>query len=121
MGADLPVPPGKPQGQHIQWTLQTMSEQHHPVPAQLILQGQQRLVVSGHSQSLLLTGLAKYLPLICQQQPRLNYNKKVYSDHTEGASQVPSLGDGGGCATGPYRTPTTLDRATKTWCQSSST
>ena len=32
----------------------------------------------------------------------------------EGAPRVHSLGDRGGCATGAYRTPTTLDSATKT-------
>ena len=46
--------------------LQTMLEHHHPAPAQLILHGKLRLVVSGHSQSLQLTGLGKSLPLACQ-------------------------------------------------------
>ena len=71
------------------------------------------MVVSGHSQSLQLTGLGKSLPFICQQQPRLNYKRKVYSAHMEGVPQVYSLGDRGGCTTGPYRTPTTLGHATK--------
>ena len=30
------------------------------------------------------------------------------------APEVPSLGDRGGCATGPYRTPTALGHTTKT-------
>ena len=64
--------------------LQTMLEHHHPAPAKLILHGGWRLVVSGHSQSLQLSGPGKYLPLICQQQPRLNYNRRVYSVHTKG-------------------------------------
>ena len=55
------------------------------------------MVVSGHSQSLQLTGLGKSLPLICQQQPRLNYKRRIYSAHTEGTPSVPSLGDRGGC------------------------
>ena len=71
-------------------------------------------MVSGHSQSLQLTGLGKSLPLTCQQQPRLNYKRRVYSGHTKGSPQVSSLGDRGGCATAPYRTLTILDHATKT-------
>ena len=70
-------------------------------------------MVSGHSQSLQLTALGKSLPLTYQQQPRLNY-KKVYSAHTKGTPQIPSLGDSKGCATEPYRTPTTLGHTTKT-------
>ena len=45
-----------------------------------------RLVVSGYSQSLQLTGLSKSLPLICQQQPSLNYKRRVYSAHPKGAT-----------------------------------
>ena len=88
---------------------QTMSEHHHPAPAQLILHGGWRLVVSGHSQSLQLTGLGKSLPLICQQLPSLNYKRRVCSAHTKGAPRTPSLGDREGCATDPYRTPTILE------------
>ena len=101
--------------------LQIMMEHHLPAPAQLILHGGWRLVVSGLSQSLWLTGLGKSLPLICQQQPRLNYKKRVYLAHTKGAPQIPRLGDSGSCATGPYRTPTTLGHTTKTQSQNSST
>ena len=54
------------------------------------------MVVSGHSQLLQLTGLGKSLPLTCQQQPRLNYKRRVYSAHTKDTLQVPSLGDCGG-------------------------
>ena len=64
--------------------LQTTWELYHPAPAQLILRRGQRVVVSGHSQSLQLTGLGKSLPLICQQQQRLNYKRRVYSAHTKG-------------------------------------
>ena len=32
----------------------------------------------------------------------------------KGIPQIPSLGDRGGCATGSYRTPTTLGHTTKT-------
>ena len=92
-----------------------------PHPAQLILHRGWRLVVSGHSQSLQLTGLGKFLPLICQQQPRLNYKRTVYSAHIKGTPQVPSLGDKGGCATGPYRTSATLGHTTKIRSQSNST
>ena len=35
-------------------------------------------MVSGHSQSLQLSGLSTSLPLTCQQQPRLNYKRRVY-------------------------------------------
>ena len=55
---------------------------------------QREKVVSGHSQSLQLTGLGKFFPLSCQQPSRLNYKRRVYSAHRKGASQVPSLGDG---------------------------
>ena len=41
-------------------------------------------MVSGHSQSLQLNGMGKSLLLIYQQQPRLNYKRRVYSVHTEG-------------------------------------
>ena len=70
-------------------------------------------MVSVHSQSLQLTGLGKSLPLICQKQPRLNYKRRVYSVHTMGAPQIPSLGDRGGCATGLYRTSATLGHSAK--------
>ena len=46
--------------------LQTMSEHDHPAPTQLILYEGQRFVISGHIQSLQLTGLDKSLPLTCQ-------------------------------------------------------
>ena len=48
--------------------LQTMSDHYHLAPAQMILHGGWRLVVSGHSQFLKLTGLGKSLPLTCQHQ-----------------------------------------------------
>ena len=85
VGADLGLHhPGNlrvctPSGQ-----LQTMSEHNHPAPVQQILHRGWRVVVSGHSQSLQLTGLRKSLPLICQQQPSLNYKRQVYSAHTKG-------------------------------------
>ena len=102
--------------------LQTTLEHHHPTPAQLILHGAWRLGVSGHSQSLQLTGLGiPPRPLTCQQQPRLNDKRRVYCTHIVGAPWVPSLGDKGGCATGPYRTSTTLGHTTKTGSQSRST
>ena len=100
--------------------LQTTVEYHHPALAQLILHGGQSLVVSGHSQFLQLTGLGKFLPLICQQQPSLNYKRRVYSTHMKGAPQVPRFGHRRGCATGLYRTPTTLGHVTKTGSHSSS-
>ena len=106
--------PGNPWASAPSGQLQNMSEHHHPAPAQLIFHEGQRLVFSGHSQSLQLTGLGKSLPLICQQQLRLNNKRREYSTHTKGAPQVPSLGDRGGYATGPYGTPTTLGHSTKT-------
>ena len=45
----------------------------------------QKLMVRGHSQYLQLTCLGKFLPLVCQQQPSLNYKRKVYSAHMKGA------------------------------------
>ena len=101
--------------------LQTLSEHHHPTPSQPILHRGWWVMVSGHSKSLKLIGLGKSLPLICQQQPRLNYKRSVYSAHMEGAPQIPSLSDRGGYAPGPYMTPTTLGHTTKTRNQSSST
>ena len=77
-------------------------------PAQLILHRGWRLVGSGQCQSLQLTNLGKSLPLTSQQQPRLNYKKRIYSACMKDTPQVPSLGASGGCATGPYRIPTTL-------------
>ena len=89
-----------------------------------LLQGTQKrqiFVVSGHSQSLQVTDLYKSFPLICQQQPRLNYKRRVYSAHTKGAPRVPSSCNKGGCATGPYRTSATLGHTTKIRSQSNST
>ena len=51
--------------------------------------------------SLQLTGLGKSLPLNSQQQPRVIYTRRVYSAHRKGTPQIPSLGDRGGCASGP--------------------
>ena len=122
MGADLGLyHPGNPRASAPSAELQTMWEHHHPTPAQLILHRGHRLVLSGHNQSLQLNGLGKYLPLTCQQQPRLNHRRWVYSAHRKGTPQAHSLSDRGGCATGPYRTPTTLGHTTKTQSQSSST
>ena len=72
---------GNPRASTPSRQLQTTSEQDHPTPAQLILHGGQSVVVSDHSQSLQLNGLGKSLPLTCQQQPRLNYKRRVYSTH----------------------------------------
>ena len=93
--------PGNPRANVPSGQLQTTSEHHHPAPAQLILHGGRRLVVSVYSQSLQMTGLGKSLSLICQQQPSLNYKRKVSSAHTKGTPQVPSLDNRGGCANGP--------------------
>ena len=65
--------------------LQTTSEHYHPAPVQFILHRGQRLVVNGHSQSLQLTGLGKSCPFTCQEQPRLNYKRRVYSAHMKDA------------------------------------
>ena len=37
----------------------------------------------------------------------------MYSAHTKGTTRVPSLVHRGGCATGPYRTPSTLGHSAK--------
>ena len=85
-GADLGLHNrGNPRATAPTGQLQTTWEHYHPAPAQLILQGGWRLVVSGHSQALQLTGLGKFLPLICQQPPRFNHKKRVYSAHTKDA------------------------------------
>ena len=69
--------------------LQAMLEYHLPAHVQLTLHRGQKVVVSGHSQCLQLTGLGKSLPLTCQQQSRLNYKKRTkkrtYSAYTKGA------------------------------------
>ena len=122
LGNDLVLhQPGNPRACTPSRQLQAMLEHHHPAPAQLILHRGQRLMVSGHNQSLQLNGLGKYLPLTCQQQPRLNHRRWVYSAHRKGTPQAHSLSDRGGCATGPYRTPTTLGHTTKTQSQNNST
>ena len=91
LGEDLGLHyPGNPRVSVPSGQLQTTSKHHHPAPAQLILHRGQRLVVSGHSQSLQLTGLDKSLPLICQQQPRLNYKRRVYSAHMKGRAEYTS-------------------------------
>ena len=56
---------GNPRASVPSGQLQTMLVHHHPAHAQLILHRGWRLVVSGHSQSLKLTGLGKSLPLTC--------------------------------------------------------
>ena len=84
VGADL-APPGKPRVCTPSGQLKTTSEHHCVAPAQLINHRVWRWVVSGHSQSLQLTGLGKSLPLICPQQPRLNYKRRVYSANIKGA------------------------------------
>ena len=113
--------PENPRASAPSGQLQTTSEHHPPAPAQLILHEGQRAVVSGHSQSSQLTGLDKSLPLTCQQQPRLNYKRRVNSVHMKGTPQVPSLNDSRAGATRTYRTPATLGHTTKTGSQSSST
>ena len=86
-GADLGLHhPGNPRASAHSRQLQTMSENHHPAPAQLIFHRGQKLVVNGHSQSLKLTGLGKTLPDIFQQQPRLTY-KSILSPH-EGYTSI---------------------------------
>ena len=74
---------GNPRASAPSGQVQTTSEQHLSAPAQLILHGRQRLVVSGHSLFLQLFGLGKSLPLIYKQKPRLNYKRRVYSVQTK--------------------------------------
>ena len=122
VGADLGLYYlGNPRSSLPSGHLQTTLEHCHFAPAQLVLHGGWRLVAGCHNQSLQVTGLGKSLPLTCQQQPRSKYKRWVYSAHIKGAPWIPSLGDRGGCATGPYRTPTTLGHTTKTRSQSTST
>ena len=122
VGADLGLHhPGSPRAWAPSGQLQTTSENHHPAPAHLIIHCGWRSVASGHSQSLQLTILGTSLPLTCHQQLRLNYKRKGYSAHMKVAPWVSSLGDRGGCATGPYRTRTTLSHVSKTGNHSNST
>ena len=119
-GADFSLHyPENPRASAPSGQLETKSEHHHPAPAQLILHGGRRLVISCHSQCLQLTGLGRSLPLICQQQPSLLTRGE--SAHTKGAPRVLSFSDRGGCATVPYRTPTALGHSTKPGVHSCST
>ena len=86
MGADFGLHhPGNVRACAPSGQLQTMLEHHHLAPTQLIPYRGRRLMVSGHNQSLQLIGLGKSLSLTCQQQPRLNYKRRVYSAPTKGA------------------------------------
>ena len=102
---------GNPRASTSSGQLQTMSEHHHTAPTELVLH--RGLVVSGHSQSLKLTGLGKSLPLICQQQSNLNYKRRVYSAHMKGTPGVHSLSDRRGYATGYYIRPHYQDRGSQ--------
>ena len=85
VGANLGLyHPGNPRVSIPSGQLQTMLKLHHPAPAQLILQRGWMLVVSGHRQPSQLIGLAKFLPLTCIQQARLN-KRRVYSAHRKDA------------------------------------
>ena len=66
-------------GPHNQWT--AIDHVRAPPPCPCKADPPQRVDVrdNGHSQSLQLTGLGKSLPLTCQQQPRTNYKRRVYS------------------------------------------
>ena len=122
VGADLGLHhPGNPRDSTPSGQLQTMSEYRHPASMQLIIYGGQKLVVSGHSQSLQQPGLGESLQLTCKQQSRLNYKRRVHSAHMEGAPRVSNLSDREGCTPGPSMSPTTLGHTTKTGSQSSST
>ena len=118
-----PALPRKPQSLCTQWTATHHVEALPPCPCTADPPQRVEVGVSGHSQSLQLTGLGKYLPLTCQQHQRTTTRRgrRVYSAHMKGTSRVSSLGDRGSCATGPCRTPTTLGYTTKTWNHSSST
>ena len=109
LGADLALHHvGNPRACASSGQLQAMLEHHHPAPAQLILHGGWRFVVSGYSQSLQLTRLDKSLPLTRQQQSRLNYKRRMYLAHMKGAPRVSSLGDRAlPSRDRPYRTLTT--------------
>ena len=62
VGADLGLHHlGNPRASVPNGQLQTTLEHHHAAPAQLTLHGGQRFVVSGHSQSLQLTGMDQSL------------------------------------------------------------
>ena len=80
--------PGNPKDQYTQWTATDHIRGPPPCPCTADLHKGQRLVVSSQSQSLQLTGLRKSFPLICQQQSRLNYKRRVYSAHMKGVPWV---------------------------------
>lgn len=57
-----------------------------------------------------LTGRPSYgqpHPLICQQQTRLNHNRKAYKTNIRNTLGTPISGDPGHYASGPHRAPTT--------------
>ena len=45
--------------------------------------------------------------LLCQQRPRLTYNRKAHTSHTRGTPEAPGAGDQGEYTNGLRRTPTT--------------
>ena len=76
----------KPQSLSTQWTAT-----HHirgPPPSPCTTNPSWRVEVGGKwsQQSLQLTGLGKFLPLICLLQLRLNNKRRVYSSHMKGVS-----------------------------------
>ena len=83
VGVD-PAPPRTPQGQHTQWT--ATDHIGAPPPCPYTADPPQRAEVAHkQSQAILAADWPKFLPLIFQQQPRLNYKRRVYSAHTKGA------------------------------------
>ena len=122
VGGDLGMhPPRKPLGLCTQWT--ATDHIKAPPPCPCTSNPPQRAEIGGQwSQPVPAADWHGSIPpMTCQQQPRLNYKRRVGSAHRKGAPQVPSLSDRGGCVTGPYRTTTTSGHTAKTQSQSSST
>ena len=69
-------------------------------------------MISGHSQSLQLIGLGVN-PTDVPTAIKAQLQEEGVHNSMGVATQVPSLDDRGGCATGCYRTPTTLGHSTK--------
>ena len=86
------------------WTQRTLKT-HQSISFSVRSASAQHLLLCSHSWLSHLIGLG--VNASQWQQSRLNYNRTVHTDHTEGTPGVPSLCDWEGFTTGTYRTPTT--------------
>ena len=98
---------GNPKARTPSGQVQIMLENHHPAPAQLILHSGQ-----WSQPTLAADWPGKIPPIDLTTATKAHLQEEGVLSPQKGAPQVPSLGDRGGCAIGPYKTPT-LGHATK--------